>query len=292
MARDIGHGTEYRAIFGILVQKKWASEVVDLIWAIASSVKWAEVSYWTDARLSAVQPLPYCERDDTAMEFWDSSDIRVIPNDADLRSLIHFRILCSELVQHEKVHSSIHFTATHGACAGDVFALQTAATRRGLFVASPNSDFDFNSGPGAVPDFNPGHALESNPGLALSFDPVYSSRSYSSAFFLLRCDRYVYGSENRVCSKKNESRVNAVEMRSLCSVCGVSRNDRCRNSDVRERCGLKEVVVTRAEGGMLRWFGYLERMNENIDLTRQIYRVDVCGVKVGKGRPRTILVAY
>ncbi|GBP43973.1 hypothetical protein EVAR_27141_1 [Eumeta japonica] len=30
-------------------------------------------------------------------------------------------------------------------------------------------------------------------------------------------------------------------------MCGVSRKDRCRNSDVRARCGLKEDVVTRAE---------------------------------------------
>ncbi|GBP26008.1 hypothetical protein EVAR_84568_1 [Eumeta japonica] len=48
-----------------------------------------------------------------------------------------------------------------------------------------------------------------------------------------------------------------------CVVCVVSRKGRCRNSDFRERCGLKEDVVTRGEGGMLRWFGHLERMNES-----------------------------
>ncbi|GBP81485.1 hypothetical protein EVAR_86166_1 [Eumeta japonica] len=36
-------------------------------------------------------------------------------------------------------------------------------------------------------------------------------------------------------------------MRSLRSMCGVSWKDRCRNSDVRERCDLKEDVVTRVE---------------------------------------------
>ncbi|GBP71598.1 hypothetical protein EVAR_10811_1 [Eumeta japonica] len=51
-------------------------------------------------------------------------------------------------------------------------------------------------------------------------------------------------------------------MRLLHSMCGVSRNDRCRNSDVGERCGLKEDVVTGVERGMLRWFGHLERRNE------------------------------
>ncbi|GBP57486.1 hypothetical protein EVAR_36138_1 [Eumeta japonica] len=74
-------------------------------------------------------------------------------------------------------------------------------------------------------------------------------------------------------------------MRWLRSMCEMSRKDRCRNSDVRERCGLKEDVVARAERGMLRWFGHLERVNES-RLTKQIYRVNVCDGKVGKGRPR------
>ncbi|GBP81895.1 Segmentation polarity homeobox protein engrailed [Eumeta japonica] len=43
--------------------------------------------------------------------------------------------------------------------------------------------------------------------------------------------------------------LNAVEIRSLRRMCVVSRKDRCRNSDVSERCGLKEDVVTRAERG-------------------------------------------
>ncbi|GBP49367.1 hypothetical protein EVAR_24672_1 [Eumeta japonica] len=34
-------------------------------------------------------------------------------------------------------------------------------------------------------------------------------------------------------------------MRSLRSICGVSQKDRCRNNDIRERCALKEDVVTR-----------------------------------------------
>ncbi|GBP91684.1 hypothetical protein EVAR_100264_1 [Eumeta japonica] len=74
--------------------------------------------------------------------------------------------------------------------------------------------------------------------------------------------------------KKSESRINAVEMRSLRSMCGVSRKDKCKNSDVRERCGLKADVVTRVERGVLRWFGHLEKMNK------------VCDGKVIKGRPR------
>ncbi|GBP41788.1 Collagenase [Eumeta japonica] len=42
-------------------------------------------------------------------------------------------------------------------------------------------------------------------------------------------------------------RTSDLEMRSLCSMCGVARRDRRRNSDVRQRCDLKEDVVTRVE---------------------------------------------
>ncbi|GBP68862.1 Acetylcholine receptor subunit alpha-like 1 [Eumeta japonica] len=63
-------------------------------------------------------------------------------------------------------------------------------------------------------------------------------------------------------------------MRSLRSMCEVSRKNTCRNSDVRERCGLKEDVLTRVGRCMLRWSSYLERMKES-RLTKQIYTVCV-----------------
>ncbi|GBP29653.1 hypothetical protein EVAR_79202_1 [Eumeta japonica] len=73
---------------------------------------------------------------------------------------------------------------------------------------------------------------------------------------------FTCGSESWVWQKEKETTINAVEMRSLCSMCGLSRKDKCRNSDVRERCGLKEDVVARVERGALRWLGHPERMNE------------------------------
>ncbi|GBP28602.1 hypothetical protein EVAR_85801_1 [Eumeta japonica] len=92
------------------------------------------------------------------------------------------------------------------------------------------------------------------------------------------------GTECWVWQKKNESRINAVVIRSLRSMCGASWKDRCRNSYVRERCGLKEDVVTRVGRGMLRWFGR-QKMNES-SLIKQIYRVNVCDGKVGEDCPR------
>ncbi|GBP73243.1 hypothetical protein EVAR_55009_1 [Eumeta japonica] len=61
----------------------------------------------------------------------------------------------------------------------------------------------------------------------------------------------MYGIESWVWQKKNESRINAVKMQSLRSM-GESRKDRYRNSDVRERCGLKVDVVTRVERAIMR----------------------------------------
>lgn len=94
----------------------------------------------------------------------------------------------------------------------------------------------------------------------------------------------MYGSECWVWQKKHESMINAVEMRSLRSMSGISIMDKVRNSVIRESCGLKEDVVTKIEKGMLRWFGHVERMDEK-RLTKQIWKASVSG-GVGRGRPR------
>ena len=93
-----------------------------------------------------------------------------------------------------------------------------------------------------------------------------------------------YGSECWVWQKKHESRINAVEMRALRSMCGLTLNDRVNNVLIRERCGLKDDVVTKIEKGMLRWFGHVERLNES-RLTKEIHRAKVNG-RTGRGRPR------
>ncbi|GBP41093.1 General transcription factor 3C polypeptide 2 [Eumeta japonica] len=57
----------------------------------------------------------------------------------------------------------------------------------------------------------------------------------------------MYDSESWVCQKKNESLINAMEMQSSRNMCGLSLKDRCKNSDVKEQCGLKEDLLTRVE---------------------------------------------
>ncbi|GBP46389.1 hypothetical protein EVAR_36369_1 [Eumeta japonica] len=72
-----------------------------------------------------------------------------------------------------------------------------------------------------------------------------------------------YWMESGVRREKNESEMNAVQARSVRSACRVPLKDRRRDSDVRERCGLKQDVVNKVEEGMLLWIGQLERMNES-----------------------------
>ena len=57
----------------------------------------------------------------------------------------------------------------------------------------------------------------------------------------------MYESEYWVWQAKHGSRINAVEMRSSRSMCCVTLNNRLRNEVIRERCGLKEDVVTKIE---------------------------------------------
>ena len=56
--------------------------------------------------------------------------------------------------------------------------------------------------------------------------------------------------------------MNAVEMRSLRKLCGVTLADQIRNEEIRRMAGLKESVIIKMHKGMLRWFGHVERMED------------------------------
>ena len=52
----------------------------------------------------------------------------------------------------------------------------------------------------------------------------------------------LYGSEAWLCQKKHVSKVNAVEMRSLRKLCGVTLTNRIRNEEIRRMAGFQESV--------------------------------------------------
>ena len=61
----------------------------------------------------------------------------------------------------------------------------------------------------------------------------------------------LYGSETWVLQKKNERKMNAVEMQSLRRICGVSFADRIRNEEVHRIAGTNEDVTVRMKKNVL-----------------------------------------
>ena len=74
-------------------------------------------------------------------------------------------------------------------------------------------------------------------------------------------------------------KVNVLEMKCLRSLIGVLRMDRVRNAEVRRRTGIERVLASRADQSVLRWFGYVERMDEY----RMASRVLIAEVSGGRG---------
>ena len=78
-------------------------------------------------------------------------------------------------------------------------------------------------------------------------------------------------------------KVNVLEMKCLRSLVGVSRMDRVRNEEVRRRAGIEKELASRADQGVLRWFGHVERMDEH-RMARRVLMAEVSGGRV-RGRP-------
>ena len=60
--------------------------------------------------------------------------------------------------------------------------------------------------------------------------------------------------------------------------------DRVRNEEVRMRAGIERESASRADQRVLRWFGYVERMDEH-RMARRVLMAEVSGGRV-RGRPR------
>ena len=57
-------------------------------------------------------------------------------------------------------------------------------------------------------------------------------------------------------------KVNALEMKCLRSLVGVSRMDRVRNEEVLMRAGIERELASGADQRVLRWFGHVEIIDE------------------------------
>ena len=78
--------------------------------------------------------------------------------------------------------------------------------------------------------------------------------------------------------------VNVLEMKGLRSLVGVTRMDRVRNEEVRRTAGIEREFASTADQRILRWFGHMERMDEN-RMARRVLMAEVSGGRV-RGRPR------
>ena len=93
-----------------------------------------------------------------------------------------------------------------------------------------------------------------------------------------------YGSECWGMKVSERQKLNVFEMRCLRSMVGVSRMDRVRNEVVRQRTGVEIELGTRVDMNVLRWFGHVERM-ENERLLKRVMNARVNG-RGARGRPR------
>ena len=93
-----------------------------------------------------------------------------------------------------------------------------------------------------------------------------------------------YGSECWGMKVSERQKLNVFEMRCLRSMAGVSRIDRVRNEVVRQRTGVGIELARRVDMNVLRWFGHVERM-ENECLLKRVMNARVNG-RGARGRPR------
>ena len=71
----------------------------------------------------------------------------------------------------------------------------------------------------------------------------------------------MYGSESWGMKVTERQKLNVFEMKCLRSMTGVSQLDRVRNEIVRARTGVRRELAARVDVNVLRWFGHVERMD-------------------------------
>ena len=92
----------------------------------------------------------------------------------------------------------------------------------------------------------------------------------------------LYGRETWTLQKRHRSKIQAMEMRYLRKVEGVTRLDRVSNEDIRRRVGVEAVLafVDRKK----EWRERIEGMSQE-RLVRRVFEEDVCERRL-RGRPR------
>ena len=86
----------------------------------------------------------------------------------------------------------------------------------------------------------------------------------------------MYGSESWGMKVTERQKLNVFEMKCLRSMTGVSQLERVRNEVVRARTGVRRELAARVDMNVLRWFGHVERM-DNERLLKKVMNAKVDG---------------
>ena len=86
----------------------------------------------------------------------------------------------------------------------------------------------------------------------------------------------VYGSETWAIKARTLARLRRAERMMVRRMCGVSLKDRKRSDELLNRLGI-ECVENKIQRGRLRWFGHVERKEEN-NWVKKCTRMNVIGV--------------
>jgi hypothetical protein len=69
----------------------------------------------------------------------------------------------------------------------------------------------------------------------------------------------LYGAETWTCTKKEERKIQATEMKFLRAIMGKTMKDRIRNAHIREELRMEDIQK-QIEGNRLRWLRHVKRM--------------------------------
>jgi len=87
----------------------------------------------------------------------------------------------------------------------------------------------------------------------------------------------MYGSETWPMKVEHELKMNRTEMSMIRWMCGVKLNERKKNEELRELLGLEPVSMM-IKKSRLRWFGHVERKDDN-DWVKRCIMWEVEGIR-------------